>query len=60
MCRIQDAQYKWESKLYTLQKFSLNGAALHGLIYDRPFQLIEQLINTECAEVELKYSYPGI
>ena len=59
VCRIQGAQYKWESKLYTLQKFSLNGAALHGLIYDAPFELIEQLINTEFAEVELKYTYPG-
>jgi aldose 1-epimerase len=59
VCRIQDAQYKWESKLYTLQKFSLNGAALHGLIYDAPFVLIEQLITTEYAEVELKCTYPG-
>ena len=59
VCRIQGAQYKWESKPYTLQKFSLNGAALHGLIYDAPFELIEQLINTEFAEIELKYTYPG-
>jgi aldose 1-epimerase len=59
VCRIKNAHYRWEGKDFTLQKFSLNGAALHGLIYDAPFELIEQVINIHFAEVELKYTYTG-
>jgi aldose 1-epimerase len=59
VCRVKNARYRWEGKDFTLQKFSLNGAALHGLIYDAPFELIEQLITPEFAEIELKYTYPG-
>jgi aldose 1-epimerase len=59
VCRIKDAQYSWEGKSYTLHKFSLNGAAIHGLIYDAPFEVMEEVIHKDYAEVELKYMYPG-
>ncbi len=58
-CRIADATYTWEGKEYRLRKFHLNGAALHGLIYDAPFEVIEKIVNNRFAEVELKYTYPG-
>jgi aldose 1-epimerase len=59
VCRIAHAQYTWEGKTYSLRKFHLNGAALHGLIYDAPFEVIEKIVNNQFAEVELKYTYPG-
>jgi aldose 1-epimerase len=59
VCRIKDAQYAWEGKSYTLHKFSLNGAAIHGLIYDAPFEVMEEVIHKDYSEVELKYIYTG-
>lgn len=59
VCRIRDAAYVWEGRPYRLEKFSLNGAALHGLIYDSAFDVIEEIIHMDHAEVELKHAYAG-
>jgi aldose 1-epimerase len=59
VCRIAQARYTWEGREYNLRKFHLNGAALHGLIYDAPFEVIEKIVNNRFAEVELRYTYPG-
>jgi aldose 1-epimerase len=57
VCRIRNAEYSWGGGSYHLQKFSLQGAALHGLLYDRPFEVIEEIVHVDHAELELKYSY---
>lgn len=59
VCRIRDAVYDWQGQRYRLQKFSLNGAAIHGLIYNAPFSIIEEAAQHHFAEVELKYTYTG-
>jgi aldose 1-epimerase len=59
VCRIRDARYSWDGKPYTLHKFNINGTALHGLIYDAPFEVIGKEIRKDFAEVELKYTYAG-
>lgn len=59
VCRIKDASYRWEGKNFSLHKFNINGSALHGLIYDAPFEVMEEIVTREYAEIELKYIYPG-
>ena len=59
VCRIADASYRWEGRSYRLEKFHLNGAAIHGLIYDAPFEVIEKIVNNQFAELELKHVYGG-
>jgi aldose 1-epimerase len=59
VCRLRDGRYKWEGKSYEVRKFYLGKSAIHGLIYDAPFEVIEKIVNTGFAEVELKYTYPG-
>lgn len=59
VCRIAQAAYHWEGRAYQLGKFHLNGAALHGLIYDAPFEVIEKIVNNQFAELELKHTYGG-
>ena len=59
VCRINKSRYEWQGKPYTIEKFSLTGSAIHGLLYDAPFKLIEEAANTSFAEVELRYIFPA-
>ena len=45
--------------MYFIEKFLLGGSALHGLLYDAIFEVINQYADEVSAGVELKYSYPG-
>jgi len=56
-CRIKNATYSFENKQYTVQKFLLGDSALHGLIYDAPFKVINQLSTDEFATASMQYDY---
>jgi aldose 1-epimerase len=58
-CRIKDACYNFAGKAYTVEKFLLNGSALHGLLYDAAFSLINQSADENTATVSLQYQYTG-
>jgi aldose 1-epimerase len=58
VCRIYHSKYSWQGKDYVLDKFSLDGSALHGLIYDAPFKIVEEACNIHYAEIELRYVFP--
>ena len=58
-CRIKDARYQYEGKPYTIEKFLLNGSALHGLLYNVPFKIIHQLADENSATITIEYSYTG-
>lgn len=58
-CRVQHAKYKFGEKEYTLEKFILEGNALHGLIYDAAFEIVNQYADEASAGVALKYTYAG-
>jgi aldose 1-epimerase len=59
VCRIKDAAYRWRGQDYRIRKFLLQGAALHGVLYDRPFEVTEEAIHAEHAEVSMKHAYDG-
>lgn len=56
-CRINTAAYQFEGNKYTIEKFLLNGCALHGLIYDAVFTVTKTWADTESAGVALLYQY---
>lgn len=58
-CRIDDARYRFDDHEYHIEKFLLNGSALHGLIYDLPFQVAYQYADAHHAGVVLQGSYLG-
>jgi aldose 1-epimerase len=58
-CRINNAAYQFGEKEYTIEKFVLDGNALHGLLYDADFTVTGQYADEASAGVTLKYSYPG-
>jgi aldose 1-epimerase len=59
VCRLHHASYSWLGKQYRLDKFMLNDAALHGILYDVKFDIISEKQGTEQASVVLRYQYNG-
>lgn len=60
VCRLHRSQYSWKGIAYTLdQKFVLNGSAIHGILYDAPFDVVEQQADDQQSSVTLRYQYDG-
>lgn len=58
-CRIKDSVYQFNGAKYTADKFLLGKNALHGLIYDAAFSVINLQADENSASVQLKYEYRG-
>ena len=58
-CRINNAAYIFGEKDYTIEKFLLNGSALHGLLYDVVFTVIKTWAGEKNAGVVLLHQYTG-
>jgi aldose 1-epimerase len=56
-CRVKNSKYNFGEKEYVLSKFALRGTAIHGLIYNAPFEIIERVEDDEKAYVKLAFSY---
>ncbi|GEO09736.1 aldose 1-epimerase [Segetibacter aerophilus] len=56
-CRVKNSKYKFGQNEYMLSKFALRGTAIHGLIYNAPFEITEQVQNDEKASVKLSFLY---
>lgn len=59
VCRLKDGKYTWKGINYKIDKFMLDGSALHGLLYDAPFKIIETQSNNNSCFVEMEYIYNG-
>lgn len=58
-CRINNASYHFGEKDYHIEKFLLNGSALHGLLYDVVFTVTGTWADEKSAGVTLRYQYNG-
>jgi aldose 1-epimerase len=56
-CRVNNSKYKFGENNYLLSKFALRGYAIHGLLYNAPFEIEEQVGNDEQASVKLGFVY---
>ena len=60
VCRLNQSLYSWNGNIYKLdQKFVLNGSALHGILYDAPFEVVEKSSSEKRSSVTLRYQYDG-
>lgn len=59
VCRVRDARYSYEGEIFALEKYKMNGAAIHGLLFDEPFKVVETLDGPAEASVVLQYEYRG-
>jgi aldose 1-epimerase len=58
-CRIDNGRYSFAGNEYELQKSPAETAALHGLLYNAKFEVLEHYADMERAGVSLVYSYSG-
>jgi len=56
-CRIENGQYTFEEKTYTIEKFYHEKHALHGIIYDALFSIELNETDDQGAYLHLKYNY---
>jgi aldose 1-epimerase len=57
VCRLKNGRYNFGHKEYTTNKFFLEKHAIHGLIYDAAFTVINKWANEKSAGVTLSYQY---
>jgi aldose 1-epimerase len=57
VCRLKNGQYHFSGKEYTTNKFFLEKHAIHGLIYDAAFTVINKWAGEKSAGVTLSYQY---
>ncbi len=56
-CRIENGQYTFEDKTYTIEKFYHEKHALHGILYDALFSIELSETDDQGAYLHLKYNY---
>jgi aldose 1-epimerase len=59
VCRLKNGEYNFNNKKYTIEKFYLEPHAIHGIIFDAPFTIIDSSATEESATVVLQYNYLG-
>ncbi len=58
-CRIKDALYHFNGKEYRPEKYLLGKNAIHGMIYDKSFNVVSTKADDNGAEVTMQYAYKG-
>ncbi|MEN9572130.1 MAG: hypothetical protein RL172_3361 [Bacteroidota bacterium] len=56
-CRINKAIYQFEGQSYRADKFLLGDNALHGLLYDARFEVLQHQANEQGATLTLRHQY---
>lgn len=56
-CRVAEGKYIFHSKTYEFKKRFTDGSAIHGLLYDKPFSIKEELADEDSAGLTLQYDY---
>lgn len=59
VCRLKDGTYEHEGYQYEISHKFPDGNAIHGLVFDRPFQLMDQGADSRHAWVNLRHAYRG-
>lgn len=57
VCRIAGAQYQYEGQTMEFSTKFVDGNAIHGLLYNKPFRKIAGFTDVDRASVLLKYVY---
>jgi len=57
VCRLQHGQYQLDQDIYQVSKFFLPPHAIHGLVYDAVYDVLELHADTHHSVVRLQYIY---
>lgn len=56
-CRIRDGKYRFDGKEYRFTRLFGDGSAIHGLLADRSFAVLDETPGGHSGEVALEYNY---
>jgi aldose 1-epimerase len=57
VCRISEGKYLFEKKAFEFRNKFNDGSAIHGILSDKPFTVLEKIIHDKEASVLLEYKY---
>src|SRR6266487_2957303 len=57
VCRMQKGKYRFDGEVYKIEKFYLDSEAIHGLLFDAPFIIMDNGADDNSAFVQLLYAY---
>ena len=56
-CRLPEGKFTYNGRLLELENKYIDGSAIHGLLYDKPFRLTGSFCDDLQATVQFKYKY---
>ena len=56
-CRIAGGKYSYDEQDYEFTNKFAGGTAIHGLLYNRPFVLMDERVDEHSADVSMEYRY---
>jgi aldose 1-epimerase len=59
VCRLNKSQYDFDGVHYTIGKFELAGNAIHGLLYNNVFTVVNKFSDDQAAVLILQHDYDG-
>ena len=57
VCRIAGGKYRFEKKTFEFQSKFNDGSAIHGILYNKPFKILEKITGDHEASILLAYPY---
>jgi aldose 1-epimerase len=60
VCRLKEGIFKFDNKSFKIDKYFLGKHAIHGLLYDVPFDIVAMNANEKNASVVLMHQYDGL
>lgn len=56
-CRIENGQYTWGGQLFEFENRFPDGSAIHGLLFNKAFQVSAKIVNDLMASADFTYQY---
>jgi aldose 1-epimerase len=57
VCRISEGKYEFDNILYEFKNKFSDGSAIHGILADKPFRVVEKESSEQEAHIMLQYHY---
>lgn len=57
VCRIPEGKYEWLGEELEFKNKFMDGSAIHGLLYNKSFNVVEDYCNDSLASLRMKYQY---
>lgn len=57
VCRLRNGKYKIDDEEFEFSKKFTDGNAIHGLLYNKPFKVVDEFADDQQANVTLRYHF---